>query len=225
MFDVIIEVSKGSNLKYEISKETNLLRLDRVLHTSMFYPGNYGYFPQTLAGDGDPLDVLVLTDYVLQPGIVVECKIIGVLLTEDEKGLDEKILAVPSDKVDKSTPILFSNYKIEGDISSSSFRTEHLERQLYYLLDKYNEEKDASFIKYMSITNGTKTSCKINIITIDNKKFFSGQNKTVFIPKGSIHRIENPFRTPVKIIEVQMGSKLIESDILRYSDIYGRVKQ
>jgi mannose-1-phosphate guanylyltransferase/mannose-6-phosphate isomerase len=62
-------------------------------------------------------------------------------------------------------------------------------------------------------------------ITIDNKKFFSGQNKTVFIPKGSIHRIENPFRTPVKIIEVQMGSKLIESDILRYSDIYGRVKQ
>ena len=60
--DVIIEISKGSNLKYEISKETNLLRLDRVLHTSMFYPGNYGYFPQTLAGDGDPLDVLVLTD-------------------------------------------------------------------------------------------------------------------------------------------------------------------
>jgi len=99
--DVIIEISKGSNLKYEISKETNLLRLDRVLHTSMFYPGNYGYFPNTLAGDGDPLDVLVLTDYILQPGIIVECKIIGVLLTEDEKGLDEKILAVPSDKVDK----------------------------------------------------------------------------------------------------------------------------
>ena len=66
MFDVIIEVSKGSNLKYEISKETNLLRLDRVLHTSMFYPGNYGYFPNTLAGDGDPLDVLVLTDYINQ---------------------------------------------------------------------------------------------------------------------------------------------------------------
>lgn len=101
-YDVIIEISKGSNLKYEISKETNLLRLDRVLHTSMFYPGNYGYFPQTLAGDGDPLDVLVLTDYALQPGIIVNCKIVGVLLTKDEKGLDEKLLAVPSDKVDKS---------------------------------------------------------------------------------------------------------------------------
>ena len=62
-------------------------------------------------------------------------------------------------------------------------------------------------------------------ITIDNKKFYSTQNKTVFIPKGSIHRIENPFKTPVKIIEVQMGTKLIETDILRYSDIYGRVKQ
>ena len=100
--DAIIEISKGSNLKYEISKESNLLRLDRVLHTSMFYPGNYGYFPNTIAGDGDPLDVLVLTDYSLHPGIIVDCKIIGVLLTVDEKGTDEKIIAVPSDKVDKS---------------------------------------------------------------------------------------------------------------------------
>ena len=102
MTDVFIEVSKGSNLKYEICKTTNLLKLDRVLHTSMFYPGNYGYFPNTLAGDGDPLDVIVLTDYSLQPGILVNCKIIGVLLTEDEKGLDEKIIAVPSESVDSS---------------------------------------------------------------------------------------------------------------------------
>ena len=61
-------------------------------------------------------------------------------------------------------------------------------------------------------------------ITINNKKFFSKQNETVFIPKGAIHRIENLYKVPVKIIEVQMGSKLKESDIVRYSDIYGRVK-
>jgi inorganic pyrophosphatase len=159
MFDVIIEVSKGSNLKYEISKETNLLRLDRVLHTSMFYPGNYGYFPQTLAGDGDPLDVLVLTDYVLQPGIVVECKIIGVLLTEDEKGLDEKILAVPSDKVDKSyvkvnslddIPKLtlekiehfFTNYKtLEVDkwVKTNGFKNSK------FAIDIYNQAKENYF--------------------------------------------------------------------------------
>ena len=102
MTDVFVEVSKGSNLKYEICKATNLLKLDRVLHTSMFYPGNYGYFPNTLAGDGDPLDVIVLTEYSLQPGILVNCKIIGVLITSDEKGLDEKIIAVPSNSVDNS---------------------------------------------------------------------------------------------------------------------------
>tara|TARA_Y100000741_G_scaffold50895_3_gene34882 strand:- start:5234 stop:5731 length:498 start_codon:yes stop_codon:yes gene_type:complete len=112
MTDVFIEVSKGSNLKYEICKTTNLLKLDRVLHTSMFYPGNYGYFPNTLAGDGDPLDVIVLTDYSLQPGILVNCKIIGVLLTKDEKGLDEKILAVPSELVDSS----YSNINDISDI-------------------------------------------------------------------------------------------------------------
>ncbi len=114
MTDVFIEVSKGSNLKYEICKATNLLKLDRVLHTSMFYPGNYGYFPNTLAGDGDPLDVIVLTEYSLQPGILVNCKIIGVLLTEDEKGLDEKIIAVPSTFVDNS----YSNINDISDIPS-----------------------------------------------------------------------------------------------------------
>ena len=78
---------------------------------------------------------------------------------------------IHSGKIDKSSPILFRNYKIEGDVTSSTFRTEHLERQLYYLLNKYSEPRNSNFIKYMTITDITKTSCVVNIITIDNKKY------------------------------------------------------
>lgn len=105
VIDVIVEVEQGSNLKYEIDHGTNqepILRLDRILSSSMAYPGNYGYIPNTLAEDGDPLDALILTPYKLHPGCIVECKAIGVLIMSDEKGLDEKILAVPADTVDNS---------------------------------------------------------------------------------------------------------------------------
>ena len=74
----------------------------------MLYPGNYGYILNTLGGDNDPLDILVLCDYKLNPGIIIECKVIGVLIMEDEEGLDEKIIAVPSEKVDSNSKI-FNN--------------------------------------------------------------------------------------------------------------------
>jgi len=98
--DMIVEVPYLSNVKYEFDKEINMMRCDRILNTSMSYPGNYGYIPNTLSGDGDPLDILLITDYQIFPGTVVKAKIIGVLLTEDEKGEDEKIIAVPCKKVD-----------------------------------------------------------------------------------------------------------------------------
>ena len=72
-------------------KNQNKMRCDRVLHTAMAYPGNYGYFPNTLSGDGDPLDVLIISEYPLYPGTIIKVKIIGVLLTTDEKGEDEKM--------------------------------------------------------------------------------------------------------------------------------------
>lgn len=97
---MIVEIPYNSFVKYEFDKEANQMRCDRVLHTAMAYPGNYGYFPHTLAGDGDPLDVLLISDYPIYPGILVKVKIIGVLLTTDEKGEDEKIIAVPCTKVD-----------------------------------------------------------------------------------------------------------------------------
>ena len=100
IIDAIIEIPLNSNIKYEYDEKYDKLRCDRIMNTSMIYPGNYGYIPNTLAGDGDPLDILVVCDYSINPGIIIECKIIGVLIMKDEKGLDEKIIAIPSNNVD-----------------------------------------------------------------------------------------------------------------------------
>lgn len=102
LLDVFIEISQGSNLKYEYDKTHSKLRLDRVLSSSMFYPGNYGYIPNTLAEDNDELDALVIVPYSLLPGTILKCKVIGALVMEDEKGLDEKLIVVPAPDVDAS---------------------------------------------------------------------------------------------------------------------------
>lgn len=98
--DVLIEISKGSNVKYEFDKEKNRIRVDRFLYTSMFYPFNYGYIEETLADDGDPVDVLILSYESIIPGSLIKVKPIGVLEMEDEAGKDEKIIAVPKEKID-----------------------------------------------------------------------------------------------------------------------------
>lgn len=94
-FLAIIEIPKGSKKKYELDKETGLIRLDRILFTSTHYPMNYGFIPKTLAGDGDPLDVLVLCTETLDPLTAVECLPIGVIRMIDNDQVDEKIIAVP----------------------------------------------------------------------------------------------------------------------------------
>ena len=91
---VYIEVSKNSRFKYEWDNKLNTLVLDRILHSSVVYPYNYGFFPQTLCDDGDPLDVLVMCDGELIPGSVVYVRPICYMIMEDEKGKDEKVLAV-----------------------------------------------------------------------------------------------------------------------------------
>ena len=98
--NVIIEVSLGSDpVKYEFDKESGAIFVDRFLHTAMFYPANYGFIPHTLSGDGDPCDVLVVGRVPVVPGAVVRSRPVGVLMMEDESGIDEKILAVPVDKL------------------------------------------------------------------------------------------------------------------------------
>ena len=93
-FPVIIEIPKGSKNKYELDKETGLLRLDRVLYSAVYYPADYGFLPRTYCDDGDPLDALVLSQEPVHPLTIVEARAIGVMRMRDEKGIDDKILAV-----------------------------------------------------------------------------------------------------------------------------------
>ena len=102
-FNVIIEIPMHSDpIKYEVDKATGALFVDRFVSTAMHYPCNYGYVPNTVSGDGDPVDVLVITPFALMPGVVVRCRPIGILNMTDEAGDDKKILAVP---IDKLTPL------------------------------------------------------------------------------------------------------------------------
>ncbi len=94
-FDAVIEISKGSKMKYELDKETGMLRLDRVLHTSTHYPANYGLIPRTYALDNDPLDVLVLCSEKIEPMALVTCYPIGVITMLDNDAPDDKIIAIP----------------------------------------------------------------------------------------------------------------------------------
>jgi inorganic pyrophosphatase len=93
-FPVVIEIPKGSTNKYELDKETGLLRLDRVLHSAVYYPADYGFIPRTYCDDGDPLDALVLSQEPVHPLTIVEARAIGVMRMRDEKGIDDKIVAV-----------------------------------------------------------------------------------------------------------------------------------
>lgn len=96
-FCAVIEISKGGKAKYELDKETGLLRLDRILYTSTRYPANYGFLPRTYASDGDPLDVLVLCSENIIPLSLVRCYPIGVIIMKDGESDDEKIIAIPFD--------------------------------------------------------------------------------------------------------------------------------
>ncbi|ELR5024453.1 inorganic diphosphatase, partial [Campylobacter upsaliensis] len=96
----VIEIPYGSSVKYELDKDSGAIFVDRVMASAMFYPANYGFIANTLADDGDPVDILVLNEYPIQAGAVIPCRLIGVLIMEDESGMDEKLLAVPEDKID-----------------------------------------------------------------------------------------------------------------------------
>jgi len=99
-FKVFIEISIGASVKYEVDEETGELKVDRFLYTAFAYPFNYGYIKGTRGGDGDPMDVVVLSSQPVVPGVVMKCQAVGVLETEDEEGVDAKVIAVPVKKID-----------------------------------------------------------------------------------------------------------------------------
>lgn len=162
MYTIIIEIPVHSNLKYEYDHHTHSIHLDRVLHTSMTYPGNYGFFPNTLAGDGDPLDALLITNYPILPGTHVQVRIIGALLTEDEKGQDEKIIVVPIDSIDKQFSYI-KNYtdleQIYLDKIEHFFKHyKHLEKDKWVNVSGYVDAEKATAIYQESIEQLNKTT-------------------------------------------------------------------
>ena len=121
--NVIVEVPIGGEpIKYEMDKDSGALVVDRFLYTPMRYPGNYGFIPHTLSGDGDPCDVIVANSRAIIPGAIMNCRIVGVLIMEDEGGADEKLIAVPTEKL---TP-RYANVKNYSDLPEITLqRIEH----------------------------------------------------------------------------------------------------
>lgn len=135
--NVFIEIPKDNNIKYEIDKEAGVIMVDRFLHTAMSYPFNYGFVPGTLADDGDALDVLVLSDYTVVPGVVIPSVVIGMLEMEDEEGIDTKVLAVPTKKID---PL----YGVYTDITDVP---EAIKNKLKHFFENYKTLEPGKWVK------------------------------------------------------------------------------
>ena len=131
-FPVFIEIPKGSKVKYELDKATGLLRVDRVLYSAVHYPANYGFVPRTYAADGDPLDVLVLGEEQVAPAVLMRGHVIGVMHMRDEKGVDDKLIAVHEDDPE------YVSYRDIGDLPQHRLR----ELQRFFLDYKVLEGAD-----------------------------------------------------------------------------------
>lgn len=135
---VMIEIPMNSDpIKYEVDKETGFLHVDRFLPVAMRYPCNYGFMPSSLGGDGDPIDVLVITQYPIISGAIIEARPIGALVTEDENGIDEKIIAFP--KV-KSEP-LFAHIKDIDDLHDL------MKKQIKHFFEHYKDLETNKWVK------------------------------------------------------------------------------
>lgn len=136
--NVIIEIPQGgAPVKYELDKESGALLVDRFMNTAMYYPANYGFIPHTLADDGDPLDVLVVDIYPLLSGSVVRVKPIGILHMEDEKGMDEKVIAVP----------VASLNSFYGDIDCYTKLPSYLCKQIEHFFTHYKDLEPNKWVK------------------------------------------------------------------------------
>ena len=139
-FNVIIEIPMNADpVKYEVDKETSAIFVDRFMSTAMHYPTNYGYVPKTMSGDGDPVDVLVITPVPLIPGVVVTCRAIGILKMEDEAGQDGKVLAVPIDKILS----LYTRWKKPEDLSPVRLKT------IAHFFEHYKDLEENKWVKIL----------------------------------------------------------------------------
>lgn len=135
--NVFVEIPKDGNIKYELDKDSGFIFVDRFLYTAMSYPFNYGFVPNTLSEDGDPLDILVLSDQKVMPGVVIPAQVIGVLEMEDEEGLDAKVLAVPTKKIDP----LFGEFQDITDVP------EAIKNKVKHFFENYKTLEPGKWIK------------------------------------------------------------------------------
>ena len=143
---VFVEVAKNSNLKYEFDKKNNCLVLDRILHNTNVFPYNYGFIPNSLSPDGDPIDVIILCNYSLVPGSLCDVKIIGGVDTSDESGQDDKIICVLSDETDKTSKY----YNDINDLHQSQID------DVIYFLTHYKEGEKSKYVKIKDVYNKKK---------------------------------------------------------------------
>jgi inorganic pyrophosphatase len=135
--NVVIEIPQGSNVKYEVDKETGALVVDRFLFTPMTYPAAYGFIPGTLADDGDPADALVLAPSPVVPGAVIRARPIGVLHMTDEAGTDEKIICVPHDKV----------HPLYKDVQTTADLPEIVRMTISHFFETYKDLEPGKWVK------------------------------------------------------------------------------
>ncbi|HBN11196.1 MAG TPA: inorganic pyrophosphatase [Ruminococcus sp.] len=154
-FIAVIEISKGSKIKYELDKETGLIKLDRILYTSTHYPANYGFIPRTYADDGDPLDVLVLCSETLYPKTLVRCYPIGVIRMIDNGRHDDKIIAIPFDD---------PNYNTYKDISEIPG---HIFDEMMHFFRVYKELEN----KTTAVDEMTDADSAVDIISHDIESY------------------------------------------------------
>jgi inorganic pyrophosphatase len=135
--NVFIEIPQGSSVKYELDKDSGALIVDRLLHTSMTYPFNYGFIPNTHAEDGDPVDVMLISSLPVTPGAIVAGRPVGLLEMEDEAGPDNKILAVPTEKIDPQ----FASVKDIADLN------DHIRQRIKHFFESYKELEPGKWVK------------------------------------------------------------------------------
>lgn len=151
-FNVIIEIPMNDEpVKYEFDKNSGAIMVDRFMQVSMSYPCNYGFIPHTLSGDGDPADVLVMSQYKIIPGAVIETRPVGVLMMEDESGIDEKILAVPTTKIDP----MFDNIQDIDDVPSI------MKDRIVHFFESYKKLEKNKWVKIMGWENAEKAKLLI----------------------------------------------------------------
>ena len=159
--NVIIEIPQGSTdpVKYELDKKSGAMFVDRFLHTAMFYPGNYGFIPHTLALDGDPIDVLVVSRAAVVPGAIIRSRPIGVLQLEDENGPDEKIIAVPVDAL----------HPFYSDVESYQNLPPLLCEQIAHFFQHYKDLEKGKFVKDMAWA-GSEIAADYIVASLDRYK-------------------------------------------------------